>query len=247
MAALAPPQPGRARPGPAAGLRGAALQPPPAPRLLAGPAGDRRADHRGRGGDGRGPGGQGVRAGERADPPPGGRGQLDPRPEPGGGAAPRLLHPPAGHPAAAQPGRDPLVRRPAGHRRPDHPRHAGRLQRLPAAAHLAAAGAGDAVRLRPAGRGQRRADLRGARPTPGHRRPAGARPPCPRTARPGQRGTGARPGGPSAGRGSGSSTSASATRRVAGPPWPGSISTSPRGPGSRWSGAPGRASRPCSG
>src|SRR4030095_5002801 len=31
-AALAPPQPGRARPGPAAGLRGAAPQPPPAPR-----------------------------------------------------------------------------------------------------------------------------------------------------------------------------------------------------------------------
>ena len=33
----------------------------------------------------------------------------------------------------------------------------------------------------------------------------------------------------------------------AGPPWPGSTSTLPRGPGWRWSGAPGRASRPCSG
>ena len=78
VAALAPPLPGRARPGPAAGLRGAAVQPPPAPRLLAGAAGDRRADHRGRGGDGRGPGGQGVRPRERADPPPGDRGQLHP-------------------------------------------------------------------------------------------------------------------------------------------------------------------------
>ena len=59
--------------------------------------------------------------------------------------------------------------------------------------------------------------------------------------------TGPRPDRPTAGRGSGSTTSASATRWVAGPRWPGSTSTSPRGPGSRWSGAPGRASRPCSG
>src|SRR5512133_3631643 len=178
VAARAPALPGRAGAVAAAGLRGAALQPPPAPRLLAGAAGGGRADHGGRGGHGRGAGGQGVRARGGAGPPPGGRGRLDPRPEPGGGPDPGLLRPPAGHPAPAQPGRHPLVRGPAGHRRPDHPGHAGRLQQLPAAARLAAAGAGDAVRLRPAGRGQRRAGLRGARPAPGHRRPAGSgRPP----------------------------------------------------------------------
>ena len=133
------------------GLRLRALRPARAPGAAGAPAAHRRADRRRRGEHRRRARGQGLRArGPPARALPRARRA---RVGPGHGlhAHAGLLQPVHRLPAAARPGRDPLLRRAPGHRRaPDH-RRVQRLLRLPAHAAVADAHARASCSASPSG------------------------------------------------------------------------------------------------
>ena len=155
---------GLAHPGADRGLRRRALRPALAPRAAGAPAAHRRAHRRRRGEHRRRARGQVLRArGPPARALPRARRA---RVGPGDGlhAPAGLLQPVHRLPAAARPGRDPLLRRAPGHLRAPDDRRVQRLLRLPAHAAVADAHARHPAQPLAAGDRRRRPRLPDPRP-----------------------------------------------------------------------------------